>query len=910
MAINTHRQMLKLSPLALVLAAGLTACGTKTARTTYTTTPTNLSGSAELASMDLEEGLTEGIFTKQDYMTHGEQQAIPTKWVSEAREGTAKNESVRAAAQASELRAYSNYSESMASARADLQDGFVQRDTGYADAERTRGVYDARLYQMSEQIESRQVAAMTKHSKQEAFLSASVQEWQAEIERMRTSAERDWYTSLAEHDRMLASAEAVRERGLAEIGGMVKSAEMTEQRATEKAAALRSDSRTVASQSNSEVGKLNKLIETTTRQTNAQVSELTQRARSLDKELSSEIATLDARAQEFQSSDAEENYKLEVEAATVQYESSLAAAEDLRLQADERAKRDQAEADRRTADANARMSAAQTTFDEAQKWIDSEHTKSMADVELLEAQAVRAEELARSAFVRAETDAQVSAMLEKAQHDRALAESERERIEAEAYAEAESLEAKFAKEFAQKLSKGEVTLDESKEQREPGVSAGDALPELAKAGDKAANVEVDRIAAFKSGLAKAAELRQKAKAAQLEADAQRDGELAKFTDWFNEKQSDFDTSVAMIRAFERKSDADVSSMLTRSESMIAGAETEKTRSLVEAESGKTEVLASIETLRGNALSLDKKRAAQVKQLQAQAKAAQRIGDSKVASLTVQRDATQRRGQAKSAQLLAEANSHEQSQRALVAQMYEEIDAARHILDSELDRLDQAAASFLAVAEANYNEEIAMADAFERIALANTAELTARHIASREQSEADLTFMRHVANAGELRRDAAVARAYAEADEKLGMARSQNIAARGQVEADRQIAAASAMRDFAVADARDQGVKMRFDHRVAMTQADRDRTYADMYEQAHDHLARTEIAAAQAKTYEELSQVALERLHTTSRAFQLTAQRNWDQRLTMPASFGSTDAPKLPEASSIDPAIANVPTDFE
>jgi hypothetical protein len=61
----------------------------------------------------------------------------------------------------------------------------------------------------------------------------------------------------------------------------------------------------------------------------------------------------------------------------------------------------------------------------------------------------------------------------------------------------------------------------------------------------------------------------------------------------------------------------------------------------------------------------------------------------------------------------------------------EIDAARRILSSELARLDQNAATFLAVAEADYEENKVLADTFERISVANTTELTAAHVASQQ-----------------------------------------------------------------------------------------------------------------------------------------------------------------------------------
>lgn len=908
------RSVLFVSPLALILAAGMTGCETTSSLTRANDNNFTTEGKAELASVALDPSQTEGGFTSESYIDEGDSFELPQQWVSEAREGTADIQAQRANAQAFEVHAESAFTESMANADADLQDAFVVRESGYADAERTRTIHNARLAQMDSQITARGVESDSKFQRQEAFLVASVKEWQSEIERLRSVSEKEWSGSLAEHDRMMATYSAVRDRGQAEIDQMVKTAELTEDRSQKKVQTLRAQAKAVADQSAAEVTDINQMINTTAEQTSASFAELTQRARSLDSSLSSDIAMLNAQANQFEASDASENYKLSVEASQVNYETSLADAENIRLDADERSMQDRAQSARLRADANAKLASSQTTFEEAQQWVASQYAKSMADIQNTLAQAQREEHVARSAFVKAETDARASAMRKQAEHDRALAQSELEKIEAESIAQASLLQSKFAKEFADQARKGSFVIPSNMDKQKTSASAGEDTPELAKAEKKPVNVEADRIADFKIGLAKASQLRQEAEANRFDAIAHRDSEMGKFNNWWSAKQADFHATVASIDSFELKSNADVSRMLTKADSMVASAETERTRALVDAESGRTEVLASIETLRGNSNTLNKKRDAQVKQLLAQADATKRIGESKIASLSVQRDATGRRGEAKSAQLLAEASSLEQSQRAVVAQMYNEIDSSRQILNAELARLDQSTKSYIAIAQANYSEGIAMADAFERIAVANTTELTARHIASRKQSDADIEYMQYLASAGELMRDAEVTRMFAQADESLGMQKAHDIATRGEIDAEQQIAMASATREFTVADARESGVRTRFDHRVAMTQADRNRAYADMYAQSQEQFARTEMAAAQAATYSELSMAALQRLNNSAQAFQVTAQRNWDSRLAMPSQLPTpAGVETLYESSETTfnfDEFATVPTDSE
>lgn len=901
----------RLSPLSIVLAAGLVG-GCASSPTRPVAENFNEEGRASMATASIEPAQAKGQFTPESFIVEGQEIKLEQQWVSEARIGAAELEARRAAAQAYQVKALANFDESAAAADAKLQGSYIERDTGYADAELARTTHDARLYEMGRQIESRRVQKDAEFERQESFLSASVKEWQAEVERIRSSAENEWQDALAEHDRMMATRAAVQERGQAEIDRMTRAADLTEERAETKVRALRTEARSVAEQTTAEVEKLNKLIETTRIQTEATVKELTERAHSLDDELASRIAEMNAEATLLETTDADQEYGLRVSQIEVDYETSLGEAEDLRLSAEELSRQNAARVARMTAEANARFESSRNSYDESVKGIHAHYSKMMADVARAVSEADRVEHSARSGFIKAEVEARTSALRETAEHTRAIAESEAEKIEAESLAEARRLQARFAKEFAEQARKGSFAVPSKLEQRKPGVNGDDAAPEFAKASKKPENIHPEHVAAFRTGLAKATELRQQAEASRLEAMAMRDSEMARFNDWWNNKQGEHRATLASVDAFRQKADAEVTQLISRADSMIAQAETVRGRALVEAEADRNEVLARIMALRGNSQTLDKKKDAQVRQLMAQADATGRTGESKIASLTVQRDSTARRGEAKGRQLLAEAQSLEASQRAVVAQMREDINASRQILAAELNRLGQGAESFLAVAEANYNESGALADAFERIAVANTSELAARHVASRKQAEADIEYMSALASANELVRDADVTRIYAKADEALGMGRAQDIALRGQIEAEQQVALASVTREFTVADAQETGVRTRFDQRVASTIAGRNRSYADLYQANQFQRVRAEMAAAEAASYAELSVAALERLSATAESFRQNAQRNWDSRLAMPGSL-PTPSPteelfERTNPDAVTPQFVVAPTD--
>ncbi len=910
---RTVRSRLHLSPLAVVLAAGLLT-GCASSPTSPNAKNFSDEGRASMATASIEASQAKGQFTPESYIAEGHEITLEQQWVTEARVGAAELEARRAAAQAYQVKALADFDESAAAADSSLQQSFIERDTGYADAELTRAAHDARLYQMNRQMAAQEVVKDSEFQRQESFLSASIKEWQAEVERIRSQAENSWQDALAEHDRMMSARAAVQERGQAEIDRMARAADLTQERSEQKVANLRTEAQSVAERTSAEVDKINQLIQTTLVQTEATVAELTQKAHSLDDELASRIAEMNAQADLLETADADEQYALQVNGAETSYELLLGEAEDVRFSAEELAQQNASKVARMTAAANASFESSQASYNESLKGIQAHYAKLLADVSKTASEADRAEQIGRSAFMKAEVEARTNAMRETAAHNRAIAEAEANKIESEALAEARRLQARFAKEFAEQVRKGSFAVPSKLDERKAGVKSDDPTPQFAKASKKPENVEPEHVAAFRTAMARATELRQRAEAGRTDAVALRDAEMARFNDWWNNKQAEHRATLASVDAFRQKGDAEVSRMLSRAESMIAQAETERSRALVEAEASRNEVFARITALRGNSSTLDKKKDAQVRQLLAQAEATARTGESKIASLTVQRDSTARRGEAKSRQLLAEASSLESSQRAVVAQMREDIDASRQILAAELNRLEQGAASYIAVAEANYQESGALADAFERIAVANTSELTARHLAARKQAEADIDYMAALASANELVRDADVTRIFAKADEALGLGQARDIATRGQIEADQQVALASVTREFTVADAQETGVRARFDQRVASTISNRNRSYADLYQARQFQQARTEMAAAEAASYSELSLAALERLNATAESFRLSAQRNWDSRLAMPNALptpaGNQELFETTGTNTSFPQFVVVPTDSQ
>lgn len=865
------------------LAAGLGGC-TSSGITTASNGAFEREGLARFSNEQISPEATTGNWTAETYRAEASEMALPEQWLSEAEFGTASIEARRAAAEAAKIKAAAAAREREAAAEAALASSFSTMQSEVAHADLTADVYDARLGEQRAQIDARQHTFQAEGRRREAFLAASISEWQAEVERMRSGAEAAWHDSVARHEQLVAERMGVETRGQATIEKMIQVANLTSQRATDKVAALRTEAQSTTETTNATVSELNSTIQSTREQTVARVSELRQQADSLREETFSTVAELNAEADALALQDIEGEYSMSLQQAQVRFESALAEASDLRGLAIERRTALGAEMQRRFAELEASETTTRSAYEEAINNIEASLEDALSKVDVARAEASKIETSARAKFIQAEVDAEVAAIIEESTHQSELAEDEFEKIRAAAKAEAAALQTKLYRQIAKERKSGKVAMKKEVNPNTP--SANDPAPEFADAGEKAPVVAPDRIAQFKTELAKASKFRVQADANEAKAIASHDAETASFNAWLEQAGADHEAWHARIGAFGRQGDAEISTILSKAESVVAEAEAVRERAFVFAESDKMSTMARVASLNAKASALEKKNLARVEQLFAQADTTARNGDSEVRTLEIRRDSTLRRGNARSRSLLVEADSLEQSQRAVVAQMNGEIDAARRILSSELARLDQGAETFLAVAEADYEENKVLAQTFERISIANTTELTAAHLTANKQAQADVEYLARIADANEISAGAEVDRMVADASAKLSIQEANDIAYRAGIEAQERIARAAAGEQIAVANAEEQVVRSQFDSRIAATVASRDNAYADLYLDTFRDQARSRQAFADAARYEELAGAALDRLNAAARSFGRTADENWDSRLALPANFGA------------------------
>lgn len=870
--------------IATLAAASTVGCASnRNPHSNYVVPPQNTQAQkAALSEITISPEGTRGEFTRETYLRDASSVKLPQAHLSEAWDLTAQNEARRAAAQTESVRAAADFREGMAFADFDRQGAFTQHDIARAEADRLNNVLTAKIAENSVRTEAQREFFNTESERKDELLKAAVKQWQSEVEKIRAQTTNEWDSARAEYDRMLAQREAVNRRGLANIEQMGVTAQRTQERAVARVQALRSEAQTIRDQADARVNELQQQIRTVEQRTQARVSDLRQRSTSVGQEGRAHAEQLRARAVSIEEQDVNEEFRLSMSGAESAFAQAQAESQHLFQQASALQDRLTAEVTRRMSHSVKQFEIDRTDYNQAITAIESFIEQGKADVSRTRVEADRIERSARAEFIKAESDARTNALRETSRQQFTLAEEQAKRIRAEAEAEAARVIAEHTAMLSRQRAKGQVTVPGKTAPETPAANSTDKNPEFAKAPKAGERLDPKHVAAFKSALAQAVSLRTQADAQEQELFAVAEQRRQAFTAWWAQRQATHEAAIADAQAFERQTKAEITNFEARANSLLQNATAELGRAKLEADAQRREKLAEITNLRAEAEAIAKKTEARVTQLTAQADAAERNGQSELRSLRVVLDSTRERANAMHAKFIAEADALEKSQRAIVAQMNEQIRTEQQVLTAELAKLDQAADSFLRIAEATFNENVAYVAMLQKVNDATYQEILASNESDRRINQAEIAYLRDANLANQLVAQAQVQKAVAQANAELGFAQSREAVARAQIVTNNAMAQAAVDEQFAIASAQDRATRSLFDARIASTVADRDRSYAMAYLEGQQGRIRQEQAIAAAAAYHELSNQAFTLLNERNRAFQTAAQENWSSELAQPA----------------------------
>lgn len=847
-------------------------------------------GMAARASAKIDPGKVTGQYDANFYSTQANQIALPDRWLSEAQTLTAETEARRAAAQAAEIKAFADQAQSFAEQDAMRQSAFSDKRVGEIDSKKLREVFNAKIAEEESNANTHALLAQAESAHRNKVLASQILEWRSEVDKLRAQAGTEWSQAQAEHTRMLAERSAVANRGSAQIAHMTNVADMTAEKATSQVAALRAEARAAGQKAQAEAQQIEQQVQTVRAQTDASSSELRQKIDSISRESNATVSQLRARAKALEQQDVNETFRLDLSMAESSFERNRADGQRLVQAAEARAQSVAADAERQRAEARKQLELDRNDYESSLASIRAFVDHGKAEFAVRRVQAQKIEKDARAEFVRAEVEARSNAIREQSRHQFVLAEEEARRIRAEAEAEASRIRSAFVATFAKQMAAGQVDMPtDFSDPKKSKPSANDSNPTMKRAGARNPVVEPEYVARFKASLAESEKIRMQSDADEKALFATAEERAASFEAWWRQQQSKHDTAIAQANGLHDQANADISRQVAEAEGRLKQADVLFTRAKSEAEQNKQQTLAQIVNLNAEADLIDRKANATLSQLRAQLEATTRNGESEIRSLQVALSSTRERGDATSKRLTAEADSLDRSQKAVVAQMRKEIDSARQILNSELARMQQSAESYYAVAQATFNETVAAADALAKVSEANMNEAIASNEASHTVAMANVDFRRNVNNANRMLAEAAVNRRSADAEMQFAMFDANDSTRRHQIAAETQMALAATNAQFQVAAAEDDATFARFSARVAMTESDRNRAYADLYLDNQQKRARVQQAVAAANAYRELSFAAINRLNERTRSFEVAAKENWFSGLAMPASFPYPEA---------------------
>ena len=907
------RHPIFITGLVAALAAGVgTGCSTSGSKYGWNTNAKMYQHNdlARMSNVQIDPNATRGQFDSQWFHQRASAVRLPAVWVSEASYAIHEMETRRAQIEARRISEFASRSEMLAYADAQMERANVGETIGFADAQFLQDSFDAKLAEMDVFAMSQEQAIEDEARFNDVMLRTTVQERQAQFEKLRSSATTDFDRAQAQHQRMLAERVAVTDSGWATISEMTKIADMTEARASSKARALRIAGKTVQAQTAARVEELSEMIVSNRQQTATKVASLREQSSTLKGQAFADADELVAHAAVIESADHNAQYNLTIESAEQAFIKAKAEVQSHRSHAEAMLTEVEAELTRRRSDAQRFLSVAEADFNRNAQEIETIHQGAIAEVEMLQTFAMTLEHEAQAQYISAEAHAVAGAKFEQATHRGELAHRQFEAVKAQVEAEAMQLKARISQQIAQQLSSGRVSLPEFVDPQNPMSSFDGFEPFAAEVNEVPAVFEPEHVAYFKTTLAKAALVSAKAEVLESAADARFEEDTKKLEAWWTHKQAMHDRFLAEADAMEQKAIAKADQMNAEARSMLGMGQAQYDRGLAEAEAIRKDAFAQSSAYRAKAKSMRKKAQASSTQLLAQAKAKEQAGVAEAQSLKVQTESERVRGEAKARSFFAGSDTVVQGQAAVVAQMRQEIRTSEQVLRAELARLDQSAESYIQIAEATYQEARAVADTFD-----TKTQILATHMQANSEADfriamAGVEHLRNVTSAQEVAAQAHVERAMAHAELTRSGAEFTDSIRRAEIDAKSQMVLAQMEAETMKADAMDSAAVALFEARIAGVTADRDRAFAEAYLSDQAAIARRNQAVAAANAYREISAAAVARLNTTKFEFERAASVNWDSRLAIPGALTQEDldgSKWLLQNASFDIDIAGVPT---
>jgi hypothetical protein len=805
---------------------------------------------------------------------------LPVMYISEGKIGVSRVEAALETADAGDLQARAQFSKQSADYSALRTELEAQINKNLSEADALRKQYSKEYSKAMAQITARVAELDALEGLKDANVASLTKVGDSQRYDLIADTREKFESEKARIEQLKVIHDAIEAESNAKILEMTEAAIATRERANATVVDLEAEAVSVQLETHARVDELDEQIRSVAIQTKSEAERLNATREAIMKDAEAHVKELRTKAATIQNNLANEEYQLKLTEAESAKAESQAKTMEKSANAPTRLEKTLAEIDRLRAEISYHQEISIANYESLLAEAESKIEDDFNEVRKLRISSDRAEQVARSEFIKAEAAASAEAVRETALHAEALAEAQKLQIIAEAEAEAARIKQEFLDEIASKKAANKVELDNNTTLVSDQTEELHAVPDVPQVQDIAPRIEPNHVVSYRTSFAEVMRTRAQADAYELVADASFAETETNLLAIKRQEDAIAAEQLGIADALEAQARTRFSEIEIKIEKEMDVVDSKYRQQVVQAESYRKEMEAEVIDFQSQANALEQITNARADQLFAEAQAVTNSGANDLKELKVMLWAAQQRGDAQYSKLVTEANSISESQEALAIQIDAQVDSARRYLQAQLARIDNSVQSGERIAQADYQQAMTQVNVMRqntdaRISRIN-AQFTMEHAILRAQIERDKELALSQSLRGEAVCDRMVANAntskiceYADIDAKHATA---------QADMNIVLSANSAKRDTAQVYL--DAVKARFNARIQQVKSER--IVKSAGENNAIALNRTDLATAMAKAMaaREESKRKLSALQKRQTELQTASMVNWSSKLAM------------------------------
>jgi len=805
---------------------------------------------------------------------------LPVMYISEGKIGVSKVEAALETADAGDLQARAEFSKQSADYSALRTELEAQINKNLSETDALRKQYSKEYSKAMAQITARVAELDALEGLKDANVASLTKVGDSQRYDLIADTREKFESEKARIEQLKVIHDAIEAESNAKILEMTEAAIATRERANATVVDLEAEAVSVQLETHARVDELDEQIRSVAIQTKSEAERLNATREAIMKDAEAHVKELRTKAATIQNNLANEEYQLKLTEAESAKAESQAKTMEKSANAPTRLEKTLAEIDRLRAEISYHQEISIANYESLLAEAESKIEDDLNEARKLRISSDRAEQVARSEFIKAEAAASAEAVRETALHAEALAEAQKLQIIAEAEAEAARIKQEFLDEIASKKAANKVELDNNTTLVSDQTEELHAVPDVPQVQDIAPRIEPNHVVSYRTSFAEVMRTRAQADAYELVADASFAETETNLLAIKRQEDAIAAEQLGIADALEAQARTRFSEIEIKIEKEMDVVDSKYRQQVVQAESYRKEMEAEVIDFQSQANALEQITNARADQLFAEAQAVTNSGANDLKELKVMHWAAQQRGDAQYSKLVTEANSISESQEALAIQIDAQVDSARRYLQAQLAKIDNSVQSGERIAQADYQQAMTQVNVMRqntdaKISRVN-AQFTMEHAILRAQIERDKELALSQSLRGEAVCDRMVANAntskiceYADIDAKHATA---------QADMNIVLSANSAKRDTAQVYL--DAVKARFNARIQQVKSERIVHRAG--ENNAISLSRTDLATAMAKAMaaREESKRKLTALQKRQAELQTASMVNWSSKLAM------------------------------